>query len=91
MSDEQRVSVTGKTNNVTIVIDELFCKGCTICVEVCPKDTLIMVPIGTRWQGTIAAVDDVETCTACMLCEIQCPDFAIEIHSEKKAKKTATA
>ncbi len=86
-SKEQRVSVTGE-NGVTIVIDEYFCKGCTICVEVCPEDSLIMQPVGDRWQGSIAVVKDIESCVACMLCEIQCPDFAIEVTKVKKPKPT---
>ena len=66
MSKEQRKSVTGEDNGIKIVIDEEYCKGCTICVDVCPKDTLKMAPIGSRWQGSIAVVDDVETCIGCM-------------------------
>ncbi len=86
---DQVVKVTGE-NGVTILIDELFCKGCTICVEVCPVDSLKMEPVGTRWQGSVAVVKDIEACIGCMLCELQCPDFAILVDKpEKKAKAAA--
>ncbi len=90
MAEEHRKSITGK-NGFTITIDEEFCKGCTICVEVCPKDTLKMIPVGSRWQGSLVVVEDIETCIGCLLCELQCPDFAIEVDVPKKAKKTVTA
>jgi len=53
-----------------VIIYDSWCKGCKICVEICPKDVLVM-------DGLIAKVDDIDNCTGCMLCEQLCPDFAI--------------
>ncbi|MEJ2055495.1 MAG: 4Fe-4S binding protein [Calditrichaceae bacterium] len=53
-----------------VIINEAWCKGCKICVEICPKNVLVM-------DGLIARVDDKDSCTGCMLCEQLCPDFAI--------------
>ena len=63
-----------------IDINEAWCKGCKICVDVCPRDVLVM-------ENFVAKVVDLERCTACMLCEQLCPDFAIVVHSHKKDKK----
>ena len=69
-----------------IVIDRLWCKGCNICVDMCPVDSLKMIDAPDKWEGSEAVVKDVDTCTACMLCEVHCPDFAIEIYKPEKVK-----
>ena len=56
----------------TIEIKEEWCKGCEICVEFCPHDVLAM-------KGPVVEVVNLEACTACQLCEIRCPDFAITV------------
>lgn len=90
VAPEETVSVSEKKGH-TIRILEDYCKGCTICVEVCPTNVLKMVPIGTRWQGSVVVVEDADACTACMLCELQCPDFAILIDRGEKKKATTPA
>ena len=60
----------------TITIYEKLCKGCEICVEFCPTDVLAM-------NGPIVEVVNLEACTACGLCEIRCPDFAITVTKNK--------
>ena len=55
-----------------IKIKESWCKGCEICVEFCPHNVLVM-------KDGKAFVENLETCTACGLCELYCPDFAIEV------------
>jgi len=62
---------------VEIEINEKWCKGCEICVDVCPHDVLVM-------ENGIAKVKDLESCTACNRCELQCPDFAIVVISPKQ-------
>ena len=48
--------------NIAIDINAGWCKGCEICVDVCPKQVLVM-------EDFIAVVQDLEACTGCMLCE----------------------
>ncbi len=55
-----------------IEINETWCKGCAICVELCPKECLVM-------EKGIAVVVNVDTCTRCQLCDLRCPDFAIRV------------
>jgi 2-oxoglutarate ferredoxin oxidoreductase subunit delta len=62
-----------------IDINENWCKGCEICVEVCPKNVLKM-------EDFVAKVVDLDSCIECMLCEVLCPDFAIVVHSTKTEK-----
>jgi len=81
------VSTTSANQQITIIIHEHYCKGCEICSLVCPKEVLEMVLAPDRWEGAIAKVANIETCNACMLCEYECPDFAIEVYSVKKEAK----
>lgn len=55
-----------------IVVHEKMCKGCSICVDFCPTNVLEI-------QGSIVAVKNLAACTRCQLCEIRCPDFAIQV------------
>jgi len=56
-----------------LVINREWCKGCGICVSFCPKNVLELSPE----DKAIAA--RAEDCICCKLCEIRCPDLAIEL------------
>lgn len=51
-----------------------WCKGCDICVKMCPERCLHLN--GRR----IVELKDPEACTGCRICEMLCPDFAIAVH-----------
>ncbi len=57
-----------------VTIFATWCKGCTICVELCPTKVLAMHPSGSR--PVIVAH---EKCTACHFCDTHCPDLAIVV------------
>ncbi|HYF93805.1 MAG TPA: 4Fe-4S binding protein [Symbiobacteriaceae bacterium] len=50
-----------------------WCKGCGICIQMCPRD--VYVP--DRDGKPIIA--EPEICIWCERCEIYCPDFAISL------------
>jgi len=58
-------------------IDRDWCKGCGICVHFCPKNVLELDDM----DNVFAARP--EDFIACKLCEIRCPDLAIEIETEE--------
>jgi indolepyruvate ferredoxin oxidoreductase beta subunit len=65
--------VPGPLNPVTVEINEAWCKGCDICVKMCPERCLIM-------NGHhVATITDPALCTGCRVCEVLCPDFAIRV------------
>jgi 2-oxoglutarate ferredoxin oxidoreductase subunit delta len=65
-----------------IEIDNSWCKGCHICVGVCPRHVL-EVDSGSFFNGfhpvVVARPQD---CSSCLLCELLCPDLAISVQVE---------
>ncbi|MGE0201100.1 MAG: 4Fe-4S dicluster domain-containing protein [Candidatus Melainabacteria bacterium] len=66
-----------------IVVKEAMCTGCEICVKVCPTSVLHMIEAPQKVEGALAAVEDLNKCTTCMLCELNCPHFAIFVEPGK--------
>ena len=60
-------------------IDKERCKGCGLCVSICPKHVLaISDKINTK--GYFPAYQaHPEDCNHCAMCCVMCPDVAIEI------------
>lgn len=67
----------------TVQIKDNLCKGCAICVEICPKKVLAMSKEPMASGYLLAQVVDQKKCIGCMECELHCPDLAIEVKSEK--------
>lgn len=55
-----------------LYINESFCKGCGLCVDLCPKKVL------EKSLGK-AKVANEASCIKCGMCENICPDFAIHL------------
>ncbi len=65
-----------------VIVDE-YCKGCDICIHVCPKDILeASTEVGSRGYY-VPQVADGNACNNCRQCELFCPDFAIFIVEEE--------
>jgi 2-oxoglutarate ferredoxin oxidoreductase subunit delta len=70
-----------------IEVDVLYCKGCGLCVNACPKAVLALdmdrlTPKGYHPVHLIA-----EGCTGCAICSIICPDAAIMVYRETTRKE----
>jgi NAD-dependent dihydropyrimidine dehydrogenase PreA subunit len=68
----------------SVIIKEQYCKGCSICVNVCPTGVLVIEETPKSIFGLIAKIDKPDYCIGCMLCELHCPDFAIIVDYEKR-------
>ncbi|MGV9169798.1 MAG: 4Fe-4S dicluster domain-containing protein [Promethearchaeia archaeon] len=66
-----------------IVIDEEMCKGCHICISVCPQNVLEKSDEVDNRGFFLPEVRDLQSCIVCRLCEMECPDFAISVIEEK--------
>jgi 2-oxoglutarate ferredoxin oxidoreductase subunit delta len=62
-----------------IVVDPKMCKGCHICISVCPHGVLRKSEVVDNRGFFLPIVNDFEACKVCMLCELECPDFAISV------------
>ena len=62
---------------VSIKIIEKRCKRCGLCLYYCPQK------VYTCEKGAIPRAENLAACTACRLCEMHCPDFAIEVEAAK--------
>ena len=68
-----------------IEIDERYCKGCGLCVHLCPKHALeISAEVNHRGFYPPRMID-ASRCSNCGQCERYCPDFAIFIIEEESS------
>ncbi|MDR2492204.1 MAG: ferredoxin family protein [Coriobacteriales bacterium] len=63
-----------------IEVDMNYCKGCGLCVDVCPQDIMqLNSEIMTQKGYHPATCVDQDACTGCTSCALMCPDVAITI------------
>ena len=66
-----------------IVIDTERCKGCELCVSVCPQHVIrVASAFNAKGYHPAALVDPAGTCTGCAVCAIICPDTAITVYRQ---------
>ena len=84
-ADEARPAVrerVGAGAATRLEITAAWCKGCDICVKMCPERCLRLNATG------IAELADPARCTGCRLCEWLCPDFAIRLIDDTRQPAT---
>ena len=64
---------------------EARCKGCGLCVSVCPKKIIRLKTEQLNEKGFHpAGIVDQELCIGCTFCATICPDSVIEVFREEK-------
>ena len=73
--------------NGTVTVDASLCKGCALCIPVCPKGLLRIDDEHFNARGVHPAhlVDADAQCTGCELCATICPEAAITVFREGRA------
>ena len=75
-----------KSEKGKITIDQELCKGCYLCISVCPQE-VIHISNGINQQGYYPVEfktnhNGDKTCIACTRCATICPDIAIEVYRD---------
>ena len=63
-----------------IKIDKDKCKGCMLCVSVCPNKLIIRSNSLNKKGVRAVEIKDADKCTGCAMCAIMCPDACIEVY-----------
>ncbi|WP_029166196.1 4Fe-4S dicluster domain-containing protein [Aminiphilus circumscriptus] len=61
-----------------VLINKGWCKGCGLCIAVCPKNVL---ELDDRVKCEPVRMDD---CIGCRQCENICPDLAITVKEREQ-------
>ncbi|MBN1974607.1 MAG: 4Fe-4S binding protein [Sedimentisphaerales bacterium] len=72
--------MTGK-----IIINAERCKGCGLCVRVCPKNNIIISKKSNK-AGYFPVEATNTGCTGCCICALVCPDAVIEVLRDETGK-----
>ena len=63
-----------------LTFKEEICKGCGLCVSVCPKGILELSKDRLNIKGHHPAqLKDEEACVGCASCAVMCPDCVIKV------------
>ena len=66
-----------------VEFNESYCKGCGLCVSVCPTKTLALSVDRLNEKGyRPAEAKYPEKCIGCANCAIMCPDSVITVYRE---------
>ncbi|WML42994.1 4Fe-4S dicluster domain-containing protein [Neobacillus sp. PS3-40] len=73
------MSSVKKKKDFHITIDEELCKGCSICVSICPTKTLSISKDPNK-KGYYSAIQhSPEDCIGCNKCALMCPEVSIRV------------
>jgi 2-oxoglutarate ferredoxin oxidoreductase subunit delta len=68
-----------------VIFQEDLCKGCNLCVTVCPTDVIALDNVSLNAKGYHpAGVANADKCIACMNCALICPDLVITVEKFDK-------
>jgi len=73
MTQVQHEPIPTHTPIGDLVVNKKWCKGCNLCVGVCPKQVLSLDVFGK------VQISQAEKCTGCGMCETMCPDYVIRV------------
>ncbi len=65
----------------TVLIDAERCKGCELCVHVCPQHVLrLSEEYNSRGYHPVVLDESENYCTGCGVCAVICPDVVFTVY-----------
>lgn len=74
-----------------IEVDQLYCKGCELCVSSCPQEVLALDLDNLTPKGYHPVYLKSEGCTGCVICAIVCPEAALTVYRERVVRPAPVA
>lgn len=65
-----------------VIVSDIYCKGCELCVGACPQDALQLAADRITPKGYHPAAQTGAKCTGCGICAMVCPEAAITVYRE---------
>lgn len=62
-----------------VVVDRERCKGCELCIPVCPRQLLALSSVLNGHGCHYPLAQEGKDCIGCLKCTVMCPEAAIEI------------
>ena len=63
-----------------VTFNQDYCKGCGLCVSVCPVKIIALDRTKMNAKGyNPAGVEEMDKCIGCMSCAMMCPDTVITV------------
>ncbi len=66
-----------------MIVNQERCKGCGLCIEVCPTKALVLGEKRNALGYRVVEFLPDKGCQACGFCYLVCPDVALEIWRKK--------
>ncbi len=66
-----------------VVVNEVTCKGCSLCVEACPTDVLKLSNEVNDKGYHFSFMNQPDACIGCSNCATVCPDSCITVYRIK--------
>ncbi len=63
-----------------IDVNELYCKGCELCVQACPQEVMSLDTSRLTPKGYHPVRVHADGCTGCAICAVVCPDAALTVY-----------
>lgn len=63
-----------------VVINKEKCKGCLLCISVCPRGALKTGAKLNKKGAKTVIFDSAKDCAGCAMCAIMCPECCIEVY-----------
>lgn len=65
-----------------IEVNDLYCKGCELCINACPQQVLSIDMDHFTPKGYHPVWLNQEGCTGCGICALMCPEAALTVYRE---------